>query len=755
VSLRAAKDIGARQRQAARFTGREEWEQALAACDAGLAAHPADAGRLARRAALLRRLGRPAEALEALDALLRLRPADPEILTRRAQTLIELERRHEALATAEQALGRDPDARLALNARGMALERLGRYGEALADFDRMLALRPGDLDALNNRALVLARWGRFEEALAGYSRSLSLRPHQPQALYNRSIVRLALGDWTRGLKEFESRWSVPPLSGVRLETSAPLWLGQPSLVGKTLLVHHEQGYGDTLQCARYIPRLSALGARVVFAVPPALCRLMRTVSAGARVISLADPLPDHDFHCPLMSLLLAFGITPETVVAEAGYLSPPPELARLWRERLGARRRPTIGLLWSGRRYPPVNYCRDMSLAALEPLIGLDADFVGLQMDLTDEERATVKAMPNLDCRLAGQLGDFADTAALVAGLDLVISVDTAVAHLAGALGKPVWLLNRYASCWRWLQEGPSSLWYSSMRVFRQPSLGDWGSVVREVRAAAAELIERHGHSEAPAAPVTAADGGRQRTAAPCRRPVTGTEKIRFVCATRQTQEGFFSASALGRSLPFYRTFPPRQRIELRLFKENTQGLPAVYNTAIEEAKEDPAILVFIHDDVFLSDYYWAEHLLDGLRVFDIVGLAGNRRRAPGQASWMYLNGEFQRDRDENLSGVIGHGEGFPNLVELSVYGPPGQQVALLDGVMLAVRSEVLIESGLQFDPRFAFDFYDLDFCRQAELRGLRMGTWAISLIHASSGHLGVDAWQAAYRDYLVKYGEA
>ncbi len=241
----------------------------------------------------------------------------------------------------------------------------------------------------------------------------------------------------------------------------------------------------------------------------------------------------------------------------------------------------------------------------------------------------------------------------------------------------------------------------------------------------------------------------------PCRKPATGPEKIRFVCATRESQKQFFKKSPLGRSLPFYRAFPPRRRIELRLFKENAEGLPSIYNTAIEEAKADPAILVFIHDDVYLSDYYWAERLLDGLRLFDIVGLAGNRRRASGQASWMYLDGEFKRDRDENLSGVIGHGEGFPDLIELSVYGPPGQQVALLDGVMLAVRSDLLIESGLRFDTRFTFDFYDMDFCRQAELRGLRMGTWPISMIHGSAGNLGGEAWRAAYRQYLVKYGEA
>lgn len=708
---------------------------------------------LNQRAVLLRRLGRPDAALESVDALLRIRPDDPKILVRRAHILSDLERREEALAAAEQALARSPDAPVALNARGMALERLGRYADALADFERMLALHPDHTDALNNRGMVLARWGRFAEALDSYTRSLSLQRDQPQAFYNRSLIRLALGDWSRGLRELESRWTVPPLNAVRIKTAAPLWLGQTSLVGKTLLVHHEQGYGDTLQCARYIPRLIALGAKVVFAVPPALRTLMRTSFDGVQVISVTEAIPEHDLHCPLMSLLLAFNVTPEGLAGEGPYLTADAALARAWRRRFEALRRPRIGLLWSGRRYPPINYPRDVPLATLQPLFTLDAEFIVLQKDISDEERALLRGFAKVDCGVAERLHDFADTAAAIDALDLVISVDTAVAHLTGALGKPVWLLNRYASCWRWLQQGSRSGWYPSMRIFRQPSVGDWTSVVNEVRPAAANLIAHraddasHGShtSTAIAAPSAAAQSSK---------PVTGVEKIRFVCATREPQEQFFKKCPLGRSLPFYRMFPPRRRIELRLFKENAQGLPSVYNTAIEEAKEDPAILVFCHDDVYLSDYYWADRLLDGLRLFDIVGLAGNRRRAPGQASWMYLNGEFTRDRDENLSGVIGHGEGFPNLIELSVYGPPGQQVALLDGVMLAVRSEALLETGLRFDPCFTFDFYDMDFCRQAELRGLRMGTWPISIIHGSAGNLGGEAWRAAYLQYLVKYGE-
>lgn len=242
--------------------------------------------------------------------------------------------------------------------------------------------------------------------------------------------------------------------------------------------------------------------------------------------------------------------------------------------------------------------------------------------------------------------------------------------------------------------------------------------------------------------------GGRQ--SAP-----QATDKIRLVCATRLDAATFFATSALGRSLQFYRTFPRGQPIELRLFPNNTESLSLVYNKAIDEAIVSPAVLVFVHDDVYLNDFYWARHLFDGLNHFDIIGLAGNRRRAPGQSSWMFLDDAFTRDDDANLSGVLGHGQGFPDLIELSVYGPPGQEVKLLDGVFIAARSESLVKAGVRFDPAFKFHFYDLDFCRQAEIGMLRMGTWAISAIHGSIGDFGRDAWRSAYIAYLAKYGES
>jgi hypothetical protein len=231
-----------------------------------------------------------------------------------------------------------------------------------------------------------------------------------------------------------------------------------------------------------------------------------------------------------------------------------------------------------------------------------------------------------------------------------------------------------------------------------------------------------------------------------------GREKIRLVCATRLSSEEFFSKAPLGRSLQYYQTFPRDQPIELRLFKDNTQGLPGLYNQAIEEARADAAVLVFIHDDVYLSDFYWTRHLLDGLKVFDIVGIAGTRRRVPKQPSWMFLDADFQRESHDYLSGVVGHGNAFPDLKQLSIYGEPGQQVKILDGVLMAVRSSTVLERNLLFDPRFKFHFYDLDFCRQAEERNLAMGTWALSIVHASWGKIGGPDWQSGYAQYLEKY---
>lgn len=222
--------------------------------------------------------------------------------------------------------------------------------------------------------------------------------------------------------------------------------------------------------------------------------------------------------------------------------------------------------------------------------------------------------------------------------------------------------------------------------------------------------------------------------------------RIRVVSATRQNREAFFSSSALGRSLSIYR--PPA--VEVRLFPNNVRGLAEVYNEAIAEAFADDLVLVFVHDDVHLYDFNWADGLRRGLNTFDVLGLAGNRRRVAGQPGWLFTDERLTRDSRDNLSGVIAHGCGFPP-DSIDVFGAAGQEVKLLDGVLLAVTSTTLRAKSLRFDERFDFHFYDLDFCRQAERAGLRMGTWPISVMHESKGNFA-SGWRQGYETYLDKW---
>jgi hypothetical protein len=226
------------------------------------------------------------------------------------------------------------------------------------------------------------------------------------------------------------------------------------------------------------------------------------------------------------------------------------------------------------------------------------------------------------------------------------------------------------------------------------------------------------------------------------------TLKIRFVCATRASPETFYTSTALGRSLALYK---PYSFIELRLFTNNSAGLPSLYNRALREAAADPAILIFVHDDVFLCDFFWPQHLMEALRSFDVVGLAGNRRRVANQPAWAFIDDKCTWDTWENLSGTVGHGTEFPSR-SLDFFGAPSQQVKLLDGVFLAAHSETLIANGVFFDEKFEFDFYDMDFCREIERKNLRMGTCMVSVVHESGGRFNSPVWRAAYRKYLDKW---
>jgi len=225
---------------------------------------------------------------------------------------------------------------------------------------------------------------------------------------------------------------------------------------------------------------------------------------------------------------------------------------------------------------------------------------------------------------------------------------------------------------------------------------------------------------------------------------------VRFVCGTRVSKEAFLRDTALGRSLAISHE---KHRFQILLFPENRAGLSSIYNVAIEQAKDDPALLIFVHDDVCLVDFYWRDKLHDALKVFDVVGLAGNTRRVAKQPGWAFTDARFTWDEPKFLSGVVGHGKGFP-CDTISVFGPSGQECKLLDGLLLAAHSSRLNLANVRFDEQFQFHFYDVDFCRQAEAKGLKMGTWPISVVHESGGAFGAPSWLDAYQSYLTKYGE-
>lgn len=395
-----------------------------------------------------------------------------------------------ALEAVSQFLSAGPNDLRAMNLRAMLLDMLGRRVAAEGECSTILALDPSNADAMANMGTLHWRAGEFERALAWYNRSLAVEPRQANVIFNRAIVRLILGEWTQGFAELESRWHIQTDAALRMARLGPRWSGHESLAGKTILLLHEQGYGDTLHFCRYAPLLVERGARVVIGAPKPLKRLLLSLAGLPHVVTPGERIPLHDYCCPLMSLPHLFRTTPDTVPAAVPYLHAERNDVNRWHAKLrtlGPRSRCRIGVTWRGRGDPPGSPQRSMTLATLMPVFALDADFICLQTDLAPGERDLLQALSNIHC--FGDEGDFSDSAALIENLDLVITIDTAAAHLAGALARPVWLMNPYASSWRWLLERTDSPWYPTMRIFRQQSLGDWNSVVHDVKCASAWFV--------------------------------------------------------------------------------------------------------------------------------------------------------------------------------------------------------------------------------------------------------------------------
>jgi tetratricopeptide (TPR) repeat protein len=465
-----------------------KYDEALKSYDRALALRPDFAEALVNRGVTLHELKQSADALNSYNRALAIEPNNVEALTNRGVALHDLGRYGEALASHERALAVQPDHAAALSNRGLSLHKLGRLDKALTSYDRALALQPDYSDALVNRGVTLHDLKRFDEALASYDRAIALRSDHADAHFFGSLSRLLTGDFGRGWIEYEWRRKGASTGPSRRDFPQPLWLGDKEVADKTILLHSEQGFGDTIQFCRYVPLVAARGARVVLEVEEPLRDLLTGLAGATQVIAKGNLLPDFDLQCSLLSLPLAFGTQPETIPSAKPYLRAPDRALLKWGTRLPTKRRPRIGLAWAGNAKHIRDRERSIALGNLLPLLDVDATFVSLQKEVRAADLETLKKGSNI-IHFGQELDDFSDTAALISHLDLVISVDTAIAHLAGALGKPVWILLTHVPDWRWLLDRDDSPWYPTARLFRQSETREWDSVITHVRDALLKFI--------------------------------------------------------------------------------------------------------------------------------------------------------------------------------------------------------------------------------------------------------------------------
>jgi len=428
--------------------GLKEWEAALAGYDLAIAAKPDYAEAQLNRGVVLEELGRSAESLTAYDRAITLQPGE---------------------------------ARGYFN-RGNLLGRMDRWDEALENHAHAVRLQPDFADGHCGCGRGLLELNRLPEALAAFDRALALQPEFAEAQYNRALALLLSGDYQRGWPAYESRWkNAARLSmGEVPAAERPVWLGTEPIAGKTLLVHSEQGLGDTIQFSRFIRPVADRGARVVFVVDRPLVTLLSGLGGAARLIETGTPPPDADFRCPLLSLPGALGTTIDSIPAGRGYLTSDPVKTAAWRTRLGNRVRPRIGIAWSGNPRHGNDRNRSVGLADWIAHLPRDFDYICLQTQVRPRDQEILDANPWI-ARFGDHLRDFSDTAALCECLDLVVSVDTSVAHLSAALGRPTWILLSFNPDWRWLLDRNDSPWYPTATLYRQSRIGDWREVFERV----------------------------------------------------------------------------------------------------------------------------------------------------------------------------------------------------------------------------------------------------------------------------------
>lgn len=455
------------------------YDDVLQSYDKAIIANPYYADAYANRGNALLKLKRFDEAIKNFDQALTVNPYHARSLNNRGNVLLELRRYEDALLSYDQAITVNPDYADAHSNRGNALLELKRYEEAIQSYDHAIAINPDYAEAYSNRGNVYRELKRYEDAIKNYDKAIAINPEYAAAHVNLSLLQLLLGNYDQGLKEYEWRMKGDGVNFPKREFKKSLWLGNEDINNKIILLYSEQGLGDSIQFCRYAKKVSVAGAKVILEVDQSLMSLLAQVDGVSQLVCKGDALPPFDFQCPLLSLPLACKTTLEVIPSPWSYLVSDKAKVLLWAEKLGVKTKPRIGLVWGGNANHKNDHNRSIPLSFLLELPH-DYQYISLQKEIGDADQEKLRFFSDI-LHVGNELHDFTDTAALCELMDIVISVDTSVAHVAGAMGKPVWILLPFDPDWRWLLDRSDSPWYPSATLFRQEKVGEWSGVIQRV----------------------------------------------------------------------------------------------------------------------------------------------------------------------------------------------------------------------------------------------------------------------------------
>jgi tetratricopeptide (TPR) repeat protein len=428
------------------------------------------------------------EAIEYFDRAIILKPDYAEAYSNRGSILNELKQFTAALIDFEKALILNPNLAEVYSNRGNAFKEIRRFDEALASYNQAIEIKPDFAEAYSNRGLLYEWLLHYENAIIDYDRAIAVQPNFADAYFNKALCLLRIGDFSNGWELYEWRWKIKELGLIKRSFPQPLWLGKEDLQNKTILLHAEQGLGDTIQFCRYAKLVKESGARVLLEVPKQLFNLLHELEGVDELIESGKPLPVFHYHCPLLSLPLVFNTNLANISSQISYLKNDPNNLMFWRSKLGEKNRLRIGVVWSSASNFKDDKNRSMQLEEFINCIPLDLyQVVSLQKEIKIADKDCFDFLNGNVCHYGADITDFADTAAIAGCVDVVVSTCTSVPHMTSALGIPTWLLLSAHPDWRWFLDREDSPWYPSIKIYRQPSPGDWDSVIQRVRQ---DLIE-------------------------------------------------------------------------------------------------------------------------------------------------------------------------------------------------------------------------------------------------------------------------